>query len=132
MKKGEGEGLTIIISVIILMIIITQYFIFFVLFPNKEIKIDSEQYTGSEPDLDLITFVKLNSDLMVKSVKNDDYKGLEKEINKLDFDNCWELKINEKTFNKNNCNINNPETAIINIPDYNNNQIKITLNVNKK
>ena len=130
MRKGDESALTILISVIVLMVIITQYFIFFVFFPHKITQ--SDQYLGSENDLGLMTFVKLNSDFIVKSVKNNNYEALEKEIYKLNFDKCWELKINQKTFNKNNCNIKDYETTIMSIPDYDNNQIKITLNINKK
>ena len=132
MKKGDESALTILVSLIVLMIIISQYFIFFVFFPHKIIQPDSQQYIGSEIDLPLMTFVKLNSDLIVSSVKSDDYNNLEKKIDELEFDGCWELKIKDRTFNKNNCDIKNPETTVMNIPDYSNNQIKIILNVNKK
>jgi len=132
MKKGDATGLVIIISVIAIIIIITQYLIFFVVLPNKSIQVDIKEYIEEELDLTLMTFVKLNSDLIVKSIKNNNYAELEKEINKLEFDKCWEIKIQDKIFNKNNCKIKDPNIAIQNIPDYNNNQIKIELNVNKK
>ena len=130
MKKGQETGLSIMVSLIVLIIIITQYFIFFVFFPDKIIQPDSEQYIGSEIDLDLISFTKLNSDLIVKSVNNNDYTELKKEINKLKIDECFEIKINEEEFN--NCKIKDPDTTIMNIPNYNNNPIRITLNINKK
>ena len=108
-----------------------QYFIFSVFFPHKSVQ--SDAYFGSEIDLDLINFVKLNSDSIVKSVKDNDYNDLSKEINKLYFNNrCWELKINDKVFNIYNCGIYKPEAATVSIPDYNNNNIIIILNVNKK
>lgn len=129
MKKGES-GLTMIVSVIVVIIVLMQYFIFFVFFPHKITQ--SGEYIGSELDLNLMTFVKLNSDLIVKSVKNNNYNELEKEINKLEFDKCWELKIKDKTFKKDDCDIKNPETTIMNIPNYDNQPIKIILNVNKK
>lgn len=129
MKKGES-GLTMIVSIIVIIIILMQYLIFFVFFPHKITQ--SGEYIGSEIDLPLITFVKLNSDLIVKSVKNNDYNELETEINKLEFDKCWELKIKDKTFKKDDCSIKNPEMTIINIPNYDNQQIRITLDVDKK
>ena len=132
MKKGEETALAIMVSSIVLVIILGQYYLFFVIIQNKVIQPNSEQYIGSELDLDIITFAESNSDLIVKSIQNKKYEELEKEINKLEFDSCWELKIKNKVFNKNSCNIKNPETTIINIPDYENNQIKIILNVDKK
>ena len=130
MKKGQGTGLAMIVSLIVLIIIITQYFIFFVIFPNKVIQPDPEQYIRSEIDLDLISFVELNSDLIVKSVINDDYKGLKEKMKKLEPNRCWEIKINQEIIN--NCKIKDSDTTIMNIPDYNNNPIKIILNINKK
>ena len=132
MKKGEETALAIMVSLIVLVLILGQYYLFFVIIQNKVIQPNSEQYIGSELDLDIITFAESNSDLIVKSIQNKKYEELEKEINKLEFDSCWELKIKNKVFNKDNCNIKNPETTIINIPDYDNNQIKIILNVEKK
>ena len=131
MKKGQETGFVILISLIALILLVSQYYIFFVLSPNKIIQINSRQYISSEIDLDLITFVKLNSDLIIKSVNSNDYNELEKEINKLKFDKCWEIKIQDKIFNKD-CKIKDPDMTIMNIPNYNNNQIKIILNINKK
>ncbi len=127
MKKGEA-GLTMLISVIIIIIILTQYLIFFVFFPNRNII--ANEYKTSENDLLLINFVKMNSNLIVKSVKNNDFKDIEKSIQEIKVSECFEIKINEEKFS--NCHIKNPEMSIITIPDYNNNPIKITMFVEKK
>jgi len=127
MKKGES-GLTMLISVIVIMIILIQYLIFFVFFPNKTITVS--EYKPSESDLLLINFARLNSDLIVQSVKEDNYVELEKIIQNINIKKCFEIKIKEKVFS--NCGIKNPEMSIINIPDYNNNQIRITLITEKK
>ena len=67
MRKGEGTGLAMIISVIVLIIILTQYFILIILFPSKTINADIRDYVGSEEDIEFISFVELNSDLIIKS-----------------------------------------------------------------
>ena len=143
MKKGEGTGLSIIISLIVIIIIITQYFIFFVIFPSETIELDSKQYIGSEIDLELITFTKLNSDLIIKSVNNNDYDELEKEITKLYLlGDCVNLKINNKLFRIEDCEnrpggqlgISSPinyQESIMNLPNYNNNPINIILKIKK-
>ena len=135
MRKGES-GLTILISVIIIMIILTQYLIFFVFLPNRNII--TNKYQISESDLLLISFAELNFDLIVKSVKNDNYEDLEKIIQEIDIKKCFSIKIKEKMLSK--CGINDkqtirdilPETSEITIPDYSNNQIKITLFMENK
>ncbi|MBS3143307.1 hypothetical protein J4446_00295 [Candidatus Woesearchaeota archaeon] len=131
MKKGQGTGLALIVSTIILILIITFYVIILVLIPGKSIEIKSEQYIGSESDINLINFVNLNSDLIVKSVSSYDYTELEKEIYKSNIDECWEMKINEKRFS-NNCEIKNPYTTEMNIPDYEGHTIKIIFTTNSK
>lgn len=129
MKKGQETGLTIIISVIVLIIIILQSLIFFVFLPRKNIQPNIEEYIGSEMSLDLIAFARSNSNLIVQSVGNNDYSSIEEVINNLDFGDCWEIKINEMAFNKNKCSIKNAKTSAMSIPDYNNNQIRMELNV---
>ena len=131
MRKGDGSGLMMIISVIVLMIILVQYFIFSMIFPHKSVQ--SDLYFGSGIDFDLINFVELNSDLIVKSVKNDNYDDLSIKMKKMDFNGrCWQLKINDEVFNIYICSMNEHEAAETSIPDYSNNDIKIILRVNKK
>ena len=138
MKKGQETGLTILISVIVLIIIVTQYFIFFVISPDKTIiSPESQSQIGSEIELDLMTFVKLNSDLIIKSTKNNNYDELEKEITKLNLGDCWRIKIKDKTFQSKNfdktyeCQVKFKHTTKTNIPDYNNKKIEIKLSINK-
>ena len=143
MKKGQETGLSIMVSVIVLLIIITQYFVFFVFFPNKTIKPDSTQYIGSEINMELITFTKLNSDLIIKSINNNNYLELEKEMEKLYLlGDCVNLKINKKLFRKEDCDnkpggqlgvspIINYQESITQIPNYNNIPINITLKMKK-
>ena len=76
MRKGEGTGLAMIISVIVLIIILTQYFILIILFPSKTINADIRNYAGSEEDIEFISFVELNSDLIIKSKNSNDYTEL--------------------------------------------------------
>lgn len=127
MKKGES-GLTMLISIIVIIIILIQYLIFFVFFPSRTITVN--EYKAPGEDLLLINFARLNSDLIVKSVNEGSYVNLEKEIQSINIKKCFEIKIKEKAFS--NCDIKNPEMSIINIPDYSNNQIKITLITEKK
>ena len=131
MRKGDGSGLMMIISVIVLMIILVQYFIFSMIFPHRSVQ--SDLYFGSGIDFDLINFVGLNSDLIVKSVKNDNYDDLSIKMKKMDFNGrCWQLKINDEVFNMYSCDMHEHEAAETSIPDYSNNDIKIILRVNKK
>ena len=128
MKKGES-GLTMLISIIVIIIILTQYFIFFVLFPHKTTQ-SAQNVDNSENELFLINFARANSDLIVKSVKTDNYKEVEEAIRKIKTKECFEIKINKEKFS--NCHIENPEMSITTMPDYNNNQIKITLLTEKE
>jgi len=140
MKKGQETGLTILISVIVLMLIILQYFIFFVFFPEI-ISPKFQQETESEIDLELLTFTRSNSNLIIISIKNNDYNELEDEIKKLySIGDCVNLQINKKLFREKDCE-NQPggqlgisptinyKKSTINIPDYNNNKINITLKI---
>lgn len=127
MKKGES-GLTMLISVIVIIIILIQYLIFFVFFPHRTIITD--EYEFYETDLTLINFARLNSDLIVRSVKEDNYEELEKGIQNINIKKCLEIKIKEKIFGT--CDVKNPEISLITIPDYGNNQIKVTLIMEKK
>jgi len=127
MKKGEA-GLTMLISVIVIIIILTQYLIFFVFFPSR--KTVTNEYQISENDLLLINFARINSDLIVRSVDKNEYKDIENVVKNIDADECFEIKIKERTFK--NCDAKNPEMTIMTIPDYNNNQIEITLLMGKK
>lgn len=136
MKRGEA-GLTMLISVIVIIIILTQYLIFFVFLPNRNII--SSQYIGSESDLLLINFVKLNSDLIVKSVRTNNYMVIEEVIKGIKTNKCIEININDRMFSNCNGEIKTREMSIIStpdidlektemtIPDHDNNQIKITL-----
>ena len=131
MKKGDGAGL-ILLTCIIALIIGTSYFFLFALIMEKgklEIKVPAE--IESELDISLINFVKINSDLIVKSVKSNDYTLLEKEVNKWGFDGCWELSINTNKFNKKECTLKEFSEIHMNIPDYKGNNIKIILKGNK-
>ena len=130
MRRGASTGLVLIVSIIVIILIITQYFIFFVILPKKSIQVDIKEYLEKEMNLPLITFVKLNSDLIVRSVKNNNYIELENEIKKINFGDCWEIKVQNKVFN--NCNVKKPEISTIIIPDYNNNPIEIELKVDKR
>lgn len=134
MKKGQETGLTMLISVIVLMLIIGQYFIFFVFFPDI-ISPKFQQESISEIELDLLTFVKSNSDLIIKSVQNNNYDELEKEITDTNIGECWKIKIKDKTFQSKmatyECQVKAKHTTKTNIPDYNNNKIEISLIINK-
>lgn len=130
MKKGQETGLSIIVSLVVLILIITQYFLFSI-FLDKTIEIDSQQYIKSELNPELISLTKLNADLIIKSIKENDYTKLQEIINKIDLEGCWEIKVNDQRFNKDNCEIKEPETFFMNIPDYDNNPIKVELNKNE-
>jgi hypothetical protein len=135
MKKGQETLLSILISFIVLVIILIQYLIFFVIIPDKSIELNSGQYVGSEINLKLLTFTRLNSDLIVDSVRTKDYKKIEDEITNMNLGYCWEFKINNKRFKSDNydstyeCNIKVVQNSKIKIPDYNNKEIEINLTI---
>jgi len=135
MKKGEA-GLTMIISVVVLIIIILQYFIFFVWFPDIIQPKSTQNIQGGEAEVELLTFVKLNSNLILTSVKNNNYVELNKNIESLDWGLCWRIKINDKTFQSEHanslvCASKTKYSTNTNIPDYYNNNINIILELGK-
>src|SRR3989344_5251993 len=104
MRKGEGTGLAMIISIIVILIILTQYFILIILFPSKTINADIRDYVGSEEDIEFISFVELNSDLIIKSKNSNDYTELEKEMVVLyHLGDCINVEINKKILKKDGC-----------------------------
>jgi len=151
MRKGEGTGLAMIISIIVILIILTQYFILIILFPSKTINADIRDYVGSEEDIEFISFVELNSDLIIKSKNSNDYTELEKEMVVLyHLGDCINVEINKKIFKKDGCIFEEmyalreeaPNQAAFNrdalakreqitmhIPDYNNNQVEVILKI---
>ena len=152
MRKGEGTGLAMIISVIVLIIILTQYFILIILFPSKTINADIRDYVGSEEDIEFISFVELNSDLIIKSKNSNDYTELEEKMKGIySLGDCINLQIDEKILKENGCTFEMQEYSTggplgvsaeeiiesratrkqiaMNIPDYGNNEVKITLKI---
>jgi len=105
-KKAEGEGMSIIFSIIFLTLILSIFWVFSFVDRGTIREETSTQIDISNINIDLLNLLRTKvgdttiSDLIVESYANNDYTKLTTEVNYLflnnfDKDYCWSLFISD-------------------------------------
>jgi len=148
-KRASEPAITMIASVLVLIIVFMVYSFFFVFQTSREIEVIEQ--IEQKGNIALLNFVKLNNNLILNSVKNSDYTELKQEFEKLYYlGECVNLQINREILRKDDCRFEKtssikgeaPRQASFNkdvlsdrtefqiqIPDYNNQAVDITLKI---